>query len=428
MSWTSTRTTHCIAVVSLLAGCSGPPMAPEPRGAPAEPATVDRPGSLGGTVPEPLRAWFAARGVQLPTTIAPEPAAKAASGERLLGDGSGNGVVNFYDLVGLWSALTAYSWHTNWFVRHFDMDLLDIDRSGGRPNWIDLGLLGDFLYGSRANPHGIGERLGSPAGFQIELVFADDFLYSHRAIVREAADRWEQIIIGDLRDIDFKRWPFDSDNLDWWPGLQESFPFLGHVTINEVVDDLRIYVGYLPTDEYSGWAQGFWVRTLPPDVWLPVLGALAIHKDAFANPTEARKTALHEIAHVLGFSSWDWGLHNLMAGEGETRHLTGTLTRSAFASEGGWRYRSGPKVPVEATNSHWKESAFGDELMSLDWHWNDSRPLSLTTVQHFADQGYKVDAAQADRYEVPASSAKPAPGMPAGNRCGVGALLARRLP
>ena len=356
-----------------------------------------------------MRAWFAERGVQLPAT--PPPAAKAASDhDRILGDGTGNGTVGWWDLWHLWNHLAeGYEGFT------LDLDALDINRSGA-PDWLDLGLLGDYLYGSGANPHGIGQPIVPEPAFNIELVFANDFRYSHRAIVREAADRWEAIITGDIVDIDFRWRPFDSDDHDWWSDLQESYPFIGRVTINEVVDDLRIYVGYLHTDEFAGWARSFWVRTSGPDAWTPILGAAAIHRDVFDNSTQARNTALHEIAHVLGFNDWAWEKHDLLSGEASRRHFRGTNARRAFVAEKGWRW-VGPRVPL-ALDAHWRESAFGDELMSTDVYRSDSRPLSRTTLQSFADLGYEVDPSQADAYEVPRASAKPAGGAPPG-RCGV---------
>ena len=40
----------------------------------------------------------------------------------------------------------------------YNLDALDINRSGA-PDWLDLGALADYLYGSGANPHGVGEPI-----------------------------------------------------------------------------------------------------------------------------------------------------------------------------------------------------------------------------------------------------------------------------
>ena len=133
----------------LLAACTD-----EPRHAPLsplEPANSDY---------AALVNWFAERGITLPATPpSPDgPAAKAAQDERLLGDASGNGSVSFYDLWVLFRYLSGEVF----FAQHFDMDALDIDRDGAN-DWIDLALLGDFLFGSGENPHGIGQAMEEPA-------------------------------------------------------------------------------------------------------------------------------------------------------------------------------------------------------------------------------------------------------------------------
>ena len=137
-----------LAAVLVAVGCA-PDRAPSPA-APTEPS------SFPSTVPADMRAWFAERGVVLPAQPPAEPAAKAAQDERLLGDGSGNGRVNYYDLWGLWEWLKGQKW----FSRRFDMDLLDINRNG-TPEWVDLALLGAHLYDDPTPPntYGIGRPL-----------------------------------------------------------------------------------------------------------------------------------------------------------------------------------------------------------------------------------------------------------------------------
>ena len=77
-------------------------MAPERRVAPAEGQFTGHPGSPGGN-PTPaqidsLRSWLAGQGVTLPEVLpARAPAAKTSQTDRLLGDGSGDGYVNFWD-------------------------------------------------------------------------------------------------------------------------------------------------------------------------------------------------------------------------------------------------------------------------------------------------------------------------------------------
>ena len=105
-----------------------------------------------------MRAWFVARGVQLPDSLPMAPAAKAAQSDRLLGDGDGNGYVNFWDLFYLWNRLTdGYNW--SWM----DWDLLDINRDGSH-GFDDLAILGDHLYKipQPPNTYGIGQPVAAP--------------------------------------------------------------------------------------------------------------------------------------------------------------------------------------------------------------------------------------------------------------------------
>ena len=159
MSWRSLYTVRWIVVACLLAHCSDPPLAPERRVVPAErPSGPSR--NPGGTPSQAaldsLRAWFAGRGVTLPAEIPAEPAGKVAkvaqTTERLLGDGSSDGWVNFWDVWSLFQHLTnGYTF--DWYY----LDAFDIDRDGDA-DWIDLGLLGDYLYRDPPPPntYGIG--------------------------------------------------------------------------------------------------------------------------------------------------------------------------------------------------------------------------------------------------------------------------------
>ena len=83
-----------------------------------------------------------------------------------------DGKVDYLDLWGLWAHLTKP--HAMIVV---DLDLLDIDRDS-TADWIDLGLLGDYLYGSKANPHGIGDSIAPVGPFNIELVFVEGAVYT----------------------------------------------------------------------------------------------------------------------------------------------------------------------------------------------------------------------------------------------------------
>ncbi len=229
------------------------------------------------------------------------------------------------------------------------------------------------------------------ATFDIELQFVDDFSPGHRALIEEAAEVWETVISQGVRDIDFGVVPFDSDDHDWF----ERHNWLGRLIIrDEIVDDVRIYVGRLPDDaSVLGTGGPIYVR----QNYLPILAFIRIHKDSFTRPL--KDIAVHEIAHALGFSVAIWYALDLVDLDDPDHHFKGQRARSAFDVEGGWRYE-GKKVPLAPDFSHWRESIFGDEVMTpyLDW---DNGIFSATTLHAMGDIGYRVDPSQADAYTLP---------------------------
>ena len=237
--------------------------------------------------------------------------------------------------------------------------------------------------------------------FDIELHFVDDFSAGHKALIEEAAEVWETVISEGVRDIDFGAYPFDSDDHDWF----ERHNWLGRLIIrDEIVDDVRIYVGRLPDDAgVLGTGGPIYVR----QSYLPILGFIRFHKDAFIH--HLKDIAVHEIAHALGFSTPIWYSLGLVEDDVDP-HFKGKAARSAFDVEGGWRYE-GKKVPLAPDYTHWRESVFGDEVMTpyLDW---DNGIFSATTLHAMGDIGYRVDPSQSDAYSLPSTSKPVAIGIP----------------
>ena len=99
-------------------------------------------------------------------------------------------------------------------------------------------------------------------------------------------------------------------------------------------------------------------------------------------------------------------------------HFSGALTIEAFDRAGGDGYE-GEKVPVEnCANRHRGAENCGDRRGSDDGHWRESvldtelmtpfldsdagaNPLSAITIQSLADIGYRVDAGEAEAYQLP---------------------------
>jgi hypothetical protein len=130
----------------------------------------------------------------------------------------------------------------------------------------------------------------------------------------------------------------------------------------------------------------------------------------------------HEMLHVLGFGSfWDTTAANLLINYGPNVSYIGAGGIAGCKSLGGLN-TCATSVPVEGTaggdgtiNSHWRESVFGNELMT-GFINAGKNPLSIMTVRSLEDLGYGVDTTAADPYSriglnirAPGSSADPAP-------------------
>ena len=262
--------------------------------------------------------------------------------------------------------------------------------------------------------------------FNIDVRFVDDsFTARQQAEILRAARRWETIITGDIPDISFV-----GDAYDEWD------PFLDHwITVNDVVDDLRIFVAARDIDGRDGtlgWTWPSWTRTLSN---LPIVAQIKYDTaDLDSGLDQLYAVMLHEMGHALGFGAvwedlgllqdpqpyWDMFDPDL---DWDTvvikdTHFLGPLARAAFQAAGGNRYQ-GAIVPVEnmplfAINTHWREFVLDGELMDsilpLDEDINPLEPLSAITIQAFADMGYQVDLSQADSYVLPEELP---PGLPA---------------
>ncbi len=233
---------------------------------------------------------------------------------------------------------------------------------------------------------------GTSEGFNIELVFVNDndFTPSQKSVFRQVARHWMSIITEDLSDIDFSTNPYnewDADLGTW-------------IRVNDTVDDLRIFVRATSIDGSGntlGRAGPFWIRG---DTYLPILGKIWLDTADLQRMDEEGllwSVVLHEMGHVLGIGTL-WEDLDLLRGS-SSRYFIGPLAIQAFNNAGGRNY-NGVKVPTESDGSHWRESVFGNELMTPT-HSYDSNPLSAITIQSLADLGYRVDVSQANAYRLP---------------------------
>ncbi len=255
----------------------------------------------------------------------------------------------------------------------------------------------------------VGEKPVDP--FDIELVFLDGGTSAQRDAVGQAARRWESVIARDVFDWDhgaFDRVPAGTCGPD-------------SPEVADGVDDIRVFVTIGAIDGPGNtMAQSgpCWVRPHPLEgahgIWLqPTLAALVLDE---ADVTVIESAGMlesfltHELAHALGFVPAVWERHDRLRNPsvphspGADTHFDGPRAIAAFDAAGGTGYAQA-KVPVENgavegfSDSNWRESVFGDEVMSSVLS-GETQPLSLVTIESFYDIGYEVNLAAADAFSL----------------------------
>ena len=249
------------------------------------------------------------------------------------------------------------------------------------------------------------------ASFDIELVFVGSPEAAHRTAVEEAAQYWERILTMSLPDYDFSSEPLSGEYCE-----------SGAPDLNDVVDDLRLFVGVTSIDGEGGTLASAGPCYIREASGLPIAAGTTIDVDDLRGSTaaEIREVIVHEIGHALGFNRANWRPANLMRNpslDAQGRivpgvpdaHFVGPRAVAAFNAAGGSSYVNG-KVPVEnsrggrgSQDSHWRESVMGNELMT-PFSNDGGEPLSAISIQAMADMGYHVDVSQAESYRLPSGS------------------------
>jgi hypothetical protein len=221
--------------------------------------------------------------------------------------------------------------------------------------------------------------------FTIEVRFTGGLTERQRAAFTAAADRWTQVIVGDLP-------PVEIDG--------------------EVVDDVLILAEGADIDGTGRVLGQAGPTHLRPEsagsaALLPARGEMTFDSaDLAALEADGSldDVITHEMGHVLGIGTL-WDAKGLLAGSGtDDPTFTGTAAVAEYAALGGTG-----DVPVENTGGpgtaegHWREARFATELMTgfLDQGTN---PLSRMTAASLGDLGYDVDLDATEPYALPGAA------------------------
>ncbi len=244
--------------------------------------------------------------------------------------------------------------------------------------------------------------------YDIDLVFLSSGSSSQNEIVEEAVELWESTIVGGVTDIEVALPPGDCGD--------------GSPAVNEVVDDIRIYVRIDSIDGVGrvlGRSGPCRVRVISAldKVLTPITGLIVLDQadvDTLEALGRLDETIVHEIAHVLGFGTI-WDGYGLLVNPSENTpgvdtHFRGPLTIAAFDAAGGDGYTGGAKVPVQndgrqgIADGHWRDGVFGNELLT-PFISPDGSVFSAITIESMADLGFLVSLSQAEDYRLPGSAA-----------------------
>ncbi|HEX6250827.1 MAG TPA: leishmanolysin-related zinc metalloendopeptidase [Gemmatimonadaceae bacterium] len=251
--------------------------------------------------------------------------------------------------------------------------------------------------------------------FKIDLRFPAGMTPDREAIFLRAAQRIQGIVMGDLPDL-------SNASLEMTNAICGSQPcacgFPGE-TYTGFLDDIVIYAAIVAIDgpgNVLGSAGPCYIRG--PGLGFPLTGVMLFDEADVANLEAGGRlqdVILHEMLHVLGIGTY-WGPRGLLQGANtlDVRY-TGPLGREGCVQAGGASVCS-LTVPVHScaptaegqfcqlgtVNSHWRETTFGNELMT-GFVSSGANPLSAMTIGSLEDLGYNVNRAPRDDYNIPSA-------------------------
>ena len=261
-------------------------------------------------------------------------------------------------------------------------------------NYTFTNLASDTYIVTQQVPTGFTQTFPTAAPtsqFNIDIVFTDNNLTAaQQAVFTTAADFWEQIIIGDLPDI--------NQDITLENGPTQTF-----------VDDLVIAASAPFIDGEFGILGQAGPRFLRNGSLLPISGIMQFDSADVArleNNGQLEEVILHEMGHVIGIGTI-WDNLGLITGAGtnDPRYTgeTGTAQYNIIFGN------NDTFIPLETQggagtrDSHWSESVFFNELMTGFLNGGVNNPLSRITAGSLKDLGYEVDLRPSEDYTPPSS-------------------------
>jgi Ca2+-binding RTX toxin-like protein len=227
------------------------------------------------------------------------------------------------------------------------------------------------------------ESAAANGRFDIVIRYTGDSKY--QTALTQAAERWSQIITGDIPDVNSGQYGF--------------------------IDDLLIDASIAPIDGAGGILGQAGPDLLRTGSKLPAHGEMEFDSadvaNMFANGTWTN-VILHEIGHILGIGTI-WSLLGLKNGAGDYVGARGLAEYRTLLGN-----PSAASVPIEhdggsgTAGAHWDEDTFNAELMTgFAEAGGIPMPISRMTVGSLQDLGYAVSYAAADAYSLPGGPSGP---------------------
>jgi len=231
--------------------------------------------------------------------------------------------------------------------------------------------------------------------------FGSPMTADQQALFQNSAARLTQIIKGDI--VGAAASPI---NLNQCPNVTESVP------INEEVDDVIIYASIRsidgPGQVLASAGPCFTRSTSVGD--MTAIGVMSFDSadlNTLSSGGTLQNVITHEMLHVLGVGTlWTSREPDLVTDTATTTpKYNGVNARQACVAAGGTIVCSS-YVPVEGTpepvgtrDSHWRENAFNQEMMT--GYLDNTAPISGITIGGLKDLGFTVDDSKADPYTMP---------------------------